>query len=425
MKKTVLWILLAPVALITGALMISYGAGLSSDIKIGGAYDLGPVPDEVIQVQDHSEPLANASVEMKELPGHDDLVFDVKSKIGYASGMDGWVWKLDFASGEAKRWVELPVNPAGMQFANSDRDRLLVCASRLGGEEYPPEARVGLYEIEIDSGEYKPLVLDLPELTDPGEPVVYAKDRQDAKPLSQLSGDNSRPFSLCNDLAVSSDGNRIYLTEPFRREDAAMGSGAVPEAIGLYPHGKLWMYDRGQNTISLVLDGFTFIDGILLEESGEPGAPAESSVIFTETTRFRMIRAFLTGEKAGQYEVLQDNLPGLADGLERDSEGRIWTGIIKKRSGLINLVHANPWLKPMLLGLPQALLPVSKATGIMVFDPTGRQTLYFSMHDGSHIMDISVAVPMGDRIYLPTFKKSARGLYSIPLASFPTLEENH
>ncbi|TGJ99511.1 SMP-30/gluconolaconase/LRE-like region [Leptospira semungkisensis] len=382
-------------------------------IKIGKAYSLGETSSPILRAESKEDPfLSDLKVEMKDLPGHDDVIFDEKNKIAYASGMDGWIWKLDWADGKAIQWVRPPVNPAGMRFSDAKKDKILVCASRLGGESYEEKDRVGLYEVEIGTKKVEPLVLDVPKTEKEEFEKVYSSSERKSVSLKDLNPSNARPISLCNDIAVSDDGDRIYITEPFERENAAMGSGAVPEAIGLFPHGKLWMYDRKKETITLVLTGFTFVDGILLEEAPKGG---EVSVVFTETSKFRILRAFINGSDQGRSEVLFENLPGLADGLDRDTEGRIWVGIIKRRSGLINFVHRNPWLKSFLLSLPQKILPISKRTGFLVLDPQGKKALYYSMHDGSKITDISVAVPFEGRVYFPTFDLHARGLYSLPI----------
>ncbi|AYV55053.1 SMP-30/gluconolaconase/LRE-like region [Leptospira kmetyi] len=386
----------------------------SEKIKIGDSYRLGETPSEILKVESARDPFLNGmKTEMNDLPGHDDLIFDSDQRIAFASGMDGWIWKLDFKTGKAEAWLKPPVNPAGMQFANANKEKILVCASRLGGEKYEDAQKVGLYELDIRTKAVKPLVLDLPKTETRIFEKVYISSERPKISAKDLNASNSRPFSLCNDLAVSKDGNRIYISEPFEREGAAMGSGAVPEAIGLYPHGKLWMYDRKTDSISLILNGFTFVDGILIEQNS---AGEEESVVFTETSKFRIVRAFLSGDKAGTSEILFENLPGLADGLERDDRGRIWVGIIKRRSSLINLVHANAWLKPFLLSLPQKILPISKKTGILVLDSKAQKPLYYFMHDGSKIADISVSVPFEGRVYFPSFDKTSRGLFSLSIA---------
>lgn len=391
-----------------------------SKIKIGKPVELSEIPEALKKAESKTDPFQSFLIqEMKDLVGHDDLIFDNISGTGYASGMDGWIWKLDFKTGKAERWFDPPLNPAGMSFLDNKKDKIIFCSSRLGGEKHPDNEKVGLYEIEITTKKFRSLVKILPKSSSLDFGKVYTAKERKPFLIKDLKPENSRSFSLCNDIAISPDADRIYITEPFERDDAAMGSGAVPEAIGLFPHGKLWLYDRKSDSVTLILSGFTFIDGILLEKSANQ---KEESVVFTETTRFRIIRAFLEGEKSGKSEVVLDNLPGLADGMERDEQGKIWVGIIKPRSKVINFIHRNPWIKPFVLSLPQSILPVAKNTGILVLNPEAEKVLYFKMHDGSKIRDISVAVPNGKRIYFPVFDKTSRGLFSIPSENFSLIE---
>ncbi|GBF50110.1 SMP-30/Gluconolaconase/LRE-like region [Leptospira ryugenii] len=392
----------------------------SQDIKIGKAYSLKEVPFAIQEVQSQDPFPEHLKHDFKELPGHDDIVFDGSKNVAYASGMDGWIWKLDLERGTTSQWAKPPVNPAGLQFSNAKKEKLLVCASKLGGQTYEESNRVGLYELDLKTKSFQALVISLPKVENDDLEKVYPLKGAPTWQLKNLHSNQTRNFSLCNDIAVSQDGNRIFLTEPFERENAAMGSGAIPEAIGLYPHGKLWMYDRKKDTISLLLNGFTFIDGIVLEEGLQKD---DIAVIFSETTKFRILKAYLSGEKQPSFKILFDSLPGLADGLERDQDGKIWVGIIKPRSGLINFVHRNPWTKPFLLSLPQGLLPIAKKTGILVLDRTGEKALYYTMHDGSLLKDISVVVPHGEFIYLPTFDLKAKGLFSLPKEALTMKEE--
>lgn len=399
---------ITPIILFTLALNCN-----SDNIKIGPAFELGETPDSIEAVKATSDPfLKGLTVTAMALPGHDDVIFD-DAQNAYASAMDGWIWKIDLNAGTAEQWVRPPVNPAGMRFASVQKDSILICASRLGGESYTDDQSVGLYEVKTADGSIRPLVTQLPIVKNEPLEHVYSLTERPLAALEDLNPTNSRPFALCNDMTVSADGMRVYISEPFERPDAAMGSGAVPEAIGLFPQGRLWMLDRKNETISLILTGFTFVDGILIEQ-GSNGL--EESVLFTETTKFRLIRAYIDGQKAGKSQVVFADLPGLADGLDRDEHGRIWVGILKKRSALINFVHRHPGLKPTLLAIPQSILPVSPDTGILVLDAMAERPLYYLMHDGSRIQDISVAVPHAGRVYLPSFDKKSRGLLSVSIS---------
>ena len=56
--------------------------------------------------------------------------------------------------------------------------------------------------------------------------------------------------------------------------------------------------------------------------------------------------------RAGESEVIWKDLPGLADGMRRDSKGRIWVTIITNHGSQLPWAHANPEVKPFLMKHP-------------------------------------------------------------------------
>jgi len=71
--------------------------------------------------------------------------------------------------------------------------------------------------------------------------------------------------------------------------------------------------------------------------------------------------------------VLIDNLPGFPDNLTRGENGRIWTGLTKPRSLIVDMAADKPWIRSFTLRLPRFLWPVPKAYGhIVAFDEEGR-----------------------------------------------------
>ena len=242
---------------------------------------------------------------------------------------------------------------------------------------------------------------------------VYTPQELPPVAAKALDANNSRQIAFCNDIDVSRDGKRIYMSEPFDYPGAASGTGALGEAITLARNGRLWQFDREQGTVRLVAQNYNFIDGVLLEYGGSADGE-EQSVLVTETTKYRIDRLHLRGALAGTDQVLWDNLPGLPDGLDRDAQGRVWVGFIKERTKVSSWIHAHPWIKPLLLRLPRSLLPITKPTAVLALSPDASQALFYTHHDGSLVHDISVVVPGKDRLYLPTFDRENTGLVSMP-----------
>lgn len=376
------------------------------------AYTIGPSPAAVESVRSRSDYIReHLRHDPSDLPGFDDFVLFEKEGFALATGTDGFIWKVDLASAKSERFVDVPLVASGA--VRVDSDTVYACVSRLYGETHDPAERVGVYEIKISARSVRPLLTDVlipREHTAPGSGVVYADGQAPALAVRDFSAQNSRPMAFCNDLAVSSDGKRVYMTTPYSYEGAAMGGGAFGEAITLARNGILWRYDLEHGKLELIAHDFNFIDGILLEEQNG----REESILITETTKFRIDRLRLRGARAGTHDVLWEFLPGMPDGMDRDAEGRIWIGIIKKRTGFITWAHRNPWIKYALLNLPQSILPVPRETGLLVLSKDASKPLFYTEHDGSGPGEIAVAVPGPDRIYLPNFRKSSRGLFSIP-----------
>ena len=360
---------------------------------------------ELTQIEMPADWLASAvRRSAHELRGYDDVVILADRSV-LASGMDGWIWHIDARTRNADPFVDVPLMPAGLRRAPDDPDIVYFCASALGGQTYPPVERVGLYSLQVSTRETRPVVLDVPNDTGASDrPTVFTSS-------VPARSEGTRALAFCNDLDVSADGQRIYFSEPFARADAGMGTAAVPEAIALGRGGRLWLYDRSTATTRLIARGFHFLDGVLIEP--EAGGGEEQSVLITETTRYRIQRLIVAGEDAGRSEVLWDDLPGMPDGLDRDAHGNVWVGLLTIRSAASDWIHAHPWIKPLLLRLPPAMLPKGNSTGILVLDARAEQALLLARDDGSAVRDISAAIPCGEHICLASFDPAQRGLVRI------------
>jgi len=387
-----------------------------ASIRIGSAMDLQPTVPEIIAVTSGDDIIRSSSSRTaKTLPGYDEVVLLEDKGLAYAMGIDGWIWKIDLVAGTAAQFIDTPLMPAGARLAPDDDSIVYFCASYLFGENYPEDEQVGLYQLDLQTEEITALVLMVPKVSGIGEtPKVYPADTGPvlSAPEQMQAPQDGRPLAFCNDLDVSNDGQHIYFTEPFSYANASMGgAGTYKEAVSLGQNGLVWRYDFAGNSVSLVAQNFTFPDGILVETSV---GGQDASLLVAETVKFQIQRFFLTGERAGQSEIVQENLPAMPDGLDRDAQGNIWIGMIKQRSNTIDKIHRNPWLKPLLLRLPYNLMPVSRESSYMALTPDASTPLFYSVHDGSTLTEISVVIPGYKRLFIATVGHESRGLYSVP-----------
>ncbi|KAG8099384.1 hypothetical protein GUJ93_ZPchr0013g36960 [Zizania palustris] len=125
--------------------------------------------------------------------------------------------------------------------------------------------------------------------------------------------------------------------------------------------GRLLKYDPRTGKASVVLGGLGFANGVALPAD-------ESFVVVCESMRFRCLKVWLKGEKAGQAEIFVDNLPGCPDNIRLGSDGYFWIALLQLRSSpWVELINRWTLTKKVVASFP-ALLEWSKATlkGAMV-----------------------------------------------------------
>jgi len=351
-----------------------------------------------------------------QLPGHDDVLFVHNNSQILLSAMDGKIWRYDIASRKSDVFFDAPLMASGMHESVLDHDEIYFCASHLWGDSYPAGERVGLYRLKLSNKKLEPVVLNVPD-TEITEKKVWPLNAPNAPRLNAqnaaLSNSPTRPLAFCNDLEISEDGQRIYFSEPFSYAGASMGGGTVAEAIAFNGNGRIWMHDLSNGETRLVAEGFFFLDGILTDL--HPGQDREESIISSLTPGFAIVRMHIAGAKAGTSEVVQEGLGGMCDGLDRDTEGNIWCALFAPRSNFISWVHANPWIKHLLLRLPLNSLSQPTKTGVLALSPDASNIIYSAWYEGPKAAHIASAIPGPDGyIYITPFSRSHRGLVRLP-----------
>lgn len=359
-----------------------------------------PSTAETIATVDHSAEFAAGLEHLpSDLPPYDDAVFVDGGTKALVTAHDGRIWTVDTATHAAEPFVDAPLMAWGIHEAPGDPNRIYFCVSRSYGRRLPHET-AGLYRLALDTRSVEPIVLQVPDTEiDHEHPVVYADGDPEAPELRRDgSGGSGRDIVVCDNLEVSEDGRRIYFSEPFSYKGASVGD-AVDEGIALARNGRLWRHDLDSGTTRLIAEGFHFINGVLYDL--HPHQAREESVLVTQTSLFRLTRFYLRGPKAGSSEVVLDGLTGTPDGMDRDDDGRIWLAIFLDRGKLLTWVHANAWVKPLLMRLPtRLLLSQQQRTGVIVVSPDGSTPLYAALHGGNELSSIASAVPSPDGIYL-------------------------
>lgn len=114
------------------------------------------------------------------------------------------------------------------------------------------------------------------------------------------------------------------------------------------PNGRLLEYNINTRTVRVLLDGLYFANGVEL-------SPDQIVVYVTETARFRVLRYYLKGEKAGQSDILIDNLPGAPDNIRFNDEGEAWIALPQMRNKITDYVTRTTYVRNLMGKLPLSI----------------------------------------------------------------------
>lgn len=245
-----------------------------------------------------------------------------------------------------------------------------------------------------------------------GRPLGLAFDAQDrllvadaVKGLLRVSGQGpqaqveallqSVPHPVPNDrlryadaVAVAPDGV-IWLSDASRRfgpvETGSTFEAGVLDTLEHSCTGRLVAQDPHTRVARVALTGLCFPNGLALLGDGKALLVAEMGtyrILKLDLAQLSRVRSPLGATavptldhalQQGAATVWADNLPGFPDNLTPSPSGRIWVGLTKPRSPVIDGVAAWPFLRTLTMRLPRALWPVPQAYGhVIAFDASGK-----------------------------------------------------
>lgn len=267
----------------------------------------------------------------------------------YLSTHDGEILMIDSPSGTLSVFAETGGRPLGVEFGP---DRRL----------YVADAYRGLLAIDREGN-----VEVLADRDGEGNAIRYA-----------------------DDLDIAPDGT-VYFSDASTKYGAEANGGTLPASLlDLMEHGghgRVLRYDPASGTVETVLDGLQFANGIALTQDAR-------ALLVVETGSYRVLKLWLEGERAGEMDVLVENLPGFPDNINRAADGTFWLGLASPRSAALDALSAHPFLRKVVQRLPAALRPKAQHYGFLVHldqdgnvletlqDPSGAYALTTGAADG-------------------------------------------
>lgn len=184
-------------------------------------------------------------------------------------------------------------------------------------------------------------------------------------------------------------GGIIWLTDASRRFGAKEWGGTFEASVlDTLEHsctGRVIAQDPKTLAARVALAGMCFPNGIEFSRDGKTMYVSETGtyrILAVDLAKLSVVRTaegdngVPTLDQAmqqGAVRIFVDNLPGFPDNLTRSPGGRLWVGLTKPRSHVIDAAAQHPFIRQLTLRLPRFLWPVPKAYGhVIAFDENGK-----------------------------------------------------
>jgi sugar lactone lactonase YvrE len=165
-------------------------------------------------------------------------------------------------------------------------------------------------------------------------------------------------------------------------------------------NGRLLRWTRESGECVVMLRDLYFANGVALAED-------ESFVLINETSRYRVRRLWLIGDKAGSNDIFADNLPGFNDGISR-GDGVFWLAIPGPRNPMVDGAAPYPWLRKVMVRLPNFVQPdAPRSAHVIGLDNNG--VIVHNIYDpAARAFGMVTSVQQhGDRLYLGSLREPA------------------
>jgi sugar lactone lactonase YvrE len=293
------------------------------------------------------------------ISGPEEVAVDNQGRV-YGGSQDGKIMRL-LPDGMLEVFAETKGRPLGLQF---DKNwNLIVCDAYKGLLSIDPQGKIKVLATTADGG----------------------------------------PFRFTDALDISSDGT-IYFTDASSKYQQ---DEYLYDLMESKPHGRLMSYDQATGQVKVLLNNLYFANGVAL-------AQGEDFVLVNETYRYRIVKYWLKGPKAGTHEIFSDNLPGFPDNISSNRKGTFWLALFTVRNDVVDKLHPFPLLKAQMSKLPKVFWPKPKPYGfVLALDENGKITQSLHEPTGNHLKEITSAREYGDFLYLGSLHNDRIGKYKL------------
>ena len=207
-----------------------------------------------------------------------------------------------------------------------------------------------------------------------------------------------QPLENANNLGIGPNGV-IYFSQTSTKFTAS-GFGGSYEAslLDILEHGgngNVYAFNPASGIATRLMTNLNYANGVAVSKDG-------SFLLVAETSEYRILKYWLSGELQGETEVLIDNLPAFPDNIKNGLNGRFWIGFAAPRNRLIDQLSDKPFARKIIQRLPAAVRPKADPFS-HVIAINGDGEVLMNLHDpAARFPTLTGVLETRDSLYLTT-----------------------
>jgi sugar lactone lactonase YvrE len=207
-----------------------------------------------------------------------------------------------------------------------------------------------------------------------------------------------QPLENANNLGIGPNGV-IYFSQSSTKFTAS-GFGGSYEAslLDILEHGgngNVYAFNPASGIATRLMTNLNYANGVAVSKDG-------SFLLVAETSEYRILKYWLSGELQGETEVLIDNLPAFPDNIKNGLNGRFWIGFAAPRNQLIDQLSDKPFARKIIQRLPAAMRPKADPFS-HVIAINGDGEVLMNLHDpAARFPTLTGVLETRDSLYLTT-----------------------
>ena len=203
---------------------------------------------------------------------------------------------------------------------------------------------------------------------------------------------NGKRIRMGTGLKIASDGIIYFVNMSSTHKISAKYISKL--ILEMEPTGGVYSYNPKTNETNTLSEGNFFGNGLEISSN-------EDFILVSETSKYRILKYWIKGDKKGSSEVFLNNLPGFPNNISRNDKGQFWIGFTTKRNDQLDQIHPKVGMKKFVYALPAFIQPKAEKFG-MAIAVSEQGEIIESLFDtqGTHVTEAGAILEHKGYLYL-------------------------